>query len=50
MFIGMTIGGYAGWAIGDYFGFGLMGDFLISSLGSVVGIILAWKITVDYFD
>lgn len=50
MFIGMTVGGYVGWWAGDYLGFGLMGTFLISSLGSMVGIFVAWKVLVDYLS
>jgi hypothetical protein len=50
MFIGMTVGGYVGWWVGDVLGFGLMGSFVVSSLGSVVGIYVAWKLLVDHFD
>ncbi len=50
MFAGMTVGGYAGWWAGDAIGFGLMGTFLVSSLGTLVGIVVAWKILVDYLD
>jgi hypothetical protein len=50
MFIGMTIGGYVGWWAGDYLGFGLMGTFLVSSLGSAVGIFVAWKVLTDYLS
>jgi hypothetical protein len=44
MFIGMTIGGYVGWWAGDCFGFDLMGEFLVSSVGSILGIVVAWRI------
>jgi hypothetical protein len=37
----------SGWA-GDYLGFGLMGSFLVSFLGSAVGIVVAWKVQTDY--
>jgi hypothetical protein len=40
---GMTAGGYVGWWAGDYFGLELMTTFLVSSLGSIVGICMAWK-------
>jgi hypothetical protein len=50
MFIGTTIGGYVGWAIADYFGCDLMGKFLISGVGNLVGIYAAWRIMTDYFD
>ncbi len=50
MFVGMTAGGYAGWWMGDYFGFGLMGDFLLSSVGSIVGIFAVWRLMTEYLD
>ena len=50
MFVGMSVGGYIGWWAGDSLGFGLMGTFLISSLGSLVGIYVAWRVLVDYLD
>jgi hypothetical protein len=50
MFLGMTGGSYLGWWAGDAIGFGLMGSFLMSSLGSIIGIVVAWKILVSYFD
>ncbi len=50
MFVGMTVGGYVGWWAGEYVGFGLMGTFLVSSLGSMVGIYVTWRITRDYLS
>ncbi len=50
MFIGMTVGGYIGWWVGECLGFGLMGDFLVSSLGSLAGIYAAWRVLTDYLD
>lgn len=50
MSIGVTVGGYVGWWLGDYLGFGLMGAFLVSSLGSMAGIYAAWRVLVDYLD
>ncbi len=50
MFVGMSLGGYVGWGVGDYLGFGLMGSFLVSSLGSLVGVYVAWRVLVDYLD
>jgi hypothetical protein len=47
-FIGMTVGGSVGWWAGEYVGFELMGTFIISSLGSLVGIYVVWKVTGDY--
>jgi hypothetical protein len=49
-FVGTTLGSYAGWWAGEYMGFELMGTFLISSLGGIVGIYVAWRIVVDYLD
>ncbi len=48
MFIGMTVGGYVGWWAGDAIGFGLMGTFLVSTLGSLAGIYVVWKVMTDY--
>jgi len=48
MFVGMTVGGYVGWCAGDYIGFGLMGTFLVSSLGSLAVIYVAWRVLTEY--
>jgi hypothetical protein len=48
MFIGMTVGGYAGWWAGEYVGLGLMGTFLVSLLGSIGGVYVAWRVLTDY--
>jgi hypothetical protein len=48
MFVGMTVGGYVGWWLGESLGFELMGTFLISSVGTIIGIYAAWKVLVDY--
>ena len=42
IFAGMTAGGWAGWALAERFG--IMTAFLVSSLGSLVGVIVAWRI------
>lgn len=47
MFVGATVLGWVGWALGDPFG--LMAAFLISSLGSLIGIYAGWRINRDYF-
>ena len=49
-FIGMTVGGCAGGWAGDYLGFGLMTTFLVSSLGSVAGIVGVWWFMRDYLE
>lgn len=48
MFVGTTVGGYLGWWIGESMGFGFMGAFFVSAIGSLVGIYVAWRILVDY--
>jgi hypothetical protein len=48
MAIGMTVGGYLGWWAGACLGFGLMGAFVVSSLGSLIGIYVAWRVLTDY--
>ena len=50
MFVGMTLGGYLGWWAGDCIGLKLMGTFLVSSLGSLAGVFLAWRITTSYLE
>jgi len=50
MFVGMTVGGYVGWWAGEYVGLGLMGAFLLSSVGSLVGIYAAWRVLTDYLS
>ena len=50
IFIGMTVGGYVGWWAGDYLDLGLMATFLVSSLGSAVGIYVVWRIMRDYLS
>ena len=50
MFVGMTLGGYVGWWAGDYVGLGIMRTFLVSSLGSLAGVYLAWRIMRDYLE
>ena len=42
MLVGMTVGGYLGWWAGEYLGFGLMTTFMVSSLGSLVGVVGVW--------
>jgi len=48
MFVGMTGGGYLGWWLGDCMGLGLMGAFLVSTLGSLAGVYAAWRVLTDY--
>lgn len=50
IYIGMIVGGWAGWWLGDRIGLGLMGSLLVSTLGSFAGVYLAWRLTRDYLD
>ncbi len=50
IFLGMIVGGYLGWWLGEYFDFGLMMTFLVSSVGSAVGVYLGWKVGQEFFD
>lgn len=40
IFVGMTVGGYAGWWLGEFVG--IMTAFIVSSLGSLVGVYAGW--------
>ena len=42
--VGTTIGGYAGWALGDALGLGFAWSFVISSVGSIAGVYYGWKL------
>jgi hypothetical protein len=44
IFVGTTIGGYLGWWAGEAVGFGFGGAFLISGVGSMVGVYAGWKV------
>ena len=44
IFVGTAVGGYAGWFLGAGLGFEFFGCFLLSGLGSVVGVWGGWKI------
>ena len=48
IFIGMILGGYAGWFAGDYMDMRLTGTFLVSSLGALSVCYVAWRIARDY--
>jgi len=43
IFAGTTICGYAGWYLGELLGFEIMGEFLVSGTGSLLGVYLGWK-------
>jgi hypothetical protein len=46
IFVGVNAGGYAGWVLGEPFG--LMMAFVVSSVGSILGVILGWKVARHY--
>jgi hypothetical protein len=48
IFIGMMVFGWIGWWIGARFGF--MTAFWLSSLGSIVGVYVGWRINRDYLS
>jgi len=43
---GVTIGGWLGWMLGADLGF--MADYLLSFLGSLIGVVAAWWINKNY--
>ena len=49
IWIGVFVGGWAGWFLGDLIGFEFFGCFMISSIGSIAGVFAGWKIATDYF-
>lgn len=44
IFVGTIVGGYVFWAVPDYFGASFFACFLISGVGSIVGVWAGWKI------
>ncbi len=44
IFVGTTLGGYGGWALGEAFGLGLGWCFLLSGIGSLAGVYAGWKL------
>jgi hypothetical protein len=46
IFVGMTVGGIAGSMLGGAFGWGMfdLGSFLLSGVGSILGVFVEWKI------
>lgn len=44
IFAGMTIVGYAFWYLGVLLGLGFFGCFLLSGVGSVLGVYAGWKV------
>ena len=48
MFIGMTALGWGGWWLGAKVG--IQTAFILSSIGSFLGIYAGWRINRDYFE
>lgn len=46
-FFGMTIGGWIGWVLGDRFG--LFAAFILSIIGTGIGLYVGRRIASDYF-
>lgn len=44
IFVGTTLGGYVGWWSGEQCGFGFFANFLLSGLGSILGVYAGWKL------
>lgn len=43
--VSTTVGGYAGWVVGDaVLGLGFGGAFVLSGVGSLVGVYAGWKL------
>jgi membrane protein implicated in regulation of membrane protease activity len=42
--VGTTVVGYAGWEVGELLGLGFGWDFVLSSIGSIVGVYAGWKL------
>jgi hypothetical protein len=48
IFVGVNAGGYLGWVLGEPFG--MMTAFIVSSVGSIVGLIVGWKVARHYLS
>ena len=46
IFVGVNAGGYVGWVVAEPFG--MMAAFIVSSIGSVLGVVLGWKVARHY--
>lgn len=44
IFGGTTVVSYAAWYLGDALGMSFFGSFLLSGVGSIVGVYLGWKL------
>lgn len=48
IWIGVFAGGWVGWWLGGKLGFDFFGRFLISSLASIAGVFIGWKVATEY--
>ena len=48
IFIGMVIGGYIGWWLGEKVG--LTTAFIVSGIGSMFGVYAGWWVNREYFE
>ena len=48
IFAGTTVGSYAFWYLGDLLGFSFVGCFVLSGVGSVLGVYAGWKVAQHY--
>ena len=44
IFVGTLLGSYGGWWAGEAVGFEFLGAFLLSGLGSILGVYAGWKL------
>lgn len=44
IFVGTTLGGYVGWWAGEQLGFEFFVNFLLSGVGSIIGVYAGWKL------
>jgi len=48
IFVGTTVGSYAFWYLGALCGLQIMGCFMLSGVGSILGVYLGWKVAQNY--
>lgn len=50
IFVGTTIGGYVVWWAGEQLGFEFFVNFLLSGVGSILGVYAGWKLAQKLSD
>ena len=48
IFLGMTLLGWVGWWLGEFVGFTTA--FVLSGVGSMIGVYVGWRIARDHFE